>query len=68
MEGYFQKLDSWFGGKPYTILHHWSEPSAKAPTVFAVVKHEDEILFMRVYNTNGRLQVHADKRTPIENL
>ena len=68
MEGYFAKLDSWFGDKSYTILHHWSEPTAAAPTVFAIVKCDGELLFMRVHNVSGRLQVHADKRTPISEI
>ena len=68
MEGYFAKLDSWFGDTDYVILHHWSEPTASAPTVFSVVKSGTEIMFMRVHNVVGRLQVHCDKRTPISEV
>jgi len=65
---FFNRLDSWFDKKVYTVLHHWFEPSADAPTLFAVVTCDDEVLFMRVHNVSGRLQVHADKRMPVEEI
>ena len=68
MKGYIAKLDSWFGGTDYTVIHTWFEPSAAAPTLFAVVKTEDEIMFIRVHNASGRLQVHADKRILINEI
>lgn len=65
---YNDRLYRWFGDVDYEILHRWFEPSADAPTLFAVVKSEGDLLFMRVYNTNGRLQVHVDQRILIESI
>jgi len=65
---FFTKLDSWFGDKVYTVLHHWFEPSADAPTLFVIVTCDNEMIFMRVHNVSGRLQVHADRRMPIEEV
>ena len=62
------RLTAWFSNIPFNVQHTWFEPSADAPTLFAVVASVGDILYMRVHNTSGRLQVHCDKRTPIKDI
>ena len=62
---YLEKLHAWFGenqdGDSW-VMHTWFEPTADAPTLYAIVAIPGELMFMRVYNTVGRLQVHCDRR------
>lgn len=64
----FAKLDSWFGNVEYTILHHWVEQLGDSVTVFAVVKTDTELTFIRVFTVGGQVNVSVDKRTPIEEI
>lgn len=64
----FAKLDAWFGNIEYTILHHWVEQIGDSVTVYAVVKTDAELSFIRVFNIGGRVHVSVDKRTPISEL
>lgn len=63
---YLERLQAWFGENcdgDFWIMHTWFEPTAAAPTLYAIVAFPGEIYFMRVHNTVGRLQVHVDKVT-----
>jgi len=62
------RLAAWFSNIPFNVRHTWFEPSADAPTLFAIVASKGDLLFMRVHNTAGRLQVHCDKRLPIDEI
>lgn len=63
-----KRLNSWFGDTPNDVLHSWFEPTSDAPTLFATVYSKGELLFIRVYNTSGRLQVNVDNRIPFEDV
>lgn len=64
----FAKLDSWFGNVEHTILHHWVENLGDSTTIYAVVKTDSELSFIRVFNLGGQVHVSADKRIPIEDV
>ena len=55
---YIDKLTSWFGEIPFTILQSGEVPGALSPTMFFNVTSDSEMMHIRVYKRNGRLKVH----------
>ena len=62
---YVNKLTSWFGDTPFTVLQSGEVPGALSPTMFFTVQSNGEIMHIRIYKRNGRLKVHLVERAAL---